>query len=76
MATEELLTPWDTHWRRAAMLASIWASFLVGAALGTAVAPRLAGWALLLPALMLFIFGILERTPKGPVPVGAPAHDE
>jgi uncharacterized membrane protein YoaK (UPF0700 family) len=52
---------WDNHWRRAALLAGIWTSFLIGAALGAALASRFAMWTLLLPALMLCIFALLER---------------
>jgi uncharacterized membrane protein YoaK (UPF0700 family) len=52
---------WDTHWRRAALLASLWAAFLGGATLGTALASRLAVWTLLLPALTLLVLPPLER---------------
>jgi uncharacterized membrane protein YoaK (UPF0700 family) len=51
---------WDTHWRRAAQLASVWAAFLSGAVLGTAIASRLAAWTLLLPALMLLVLALVE----------------
>jgi uncharacterized membrane protein YoaK (UPF0700 family) len=52
---------WDTHWRRAALLAGVWATFLVGAVLGSALASRLAVWTLLLPALTLSVFALLDR---------------
>jgi uncharacterized membrane protein YoaK (UPF0700 family) len=52
---------WDNHWWRAALLAGIWIAFFMGAVLGAALASRLAVWALLLPALMLVVFGLLER---------------
>ena len=52
---------WDNHWWRAALLAGIWTAFFMGAVLGAALASRLAVWALLLPALMLLVFGLLER---------------
>ena len=42
---------WDTHWRRAALLAGIWISFLIGAVLGAALGSRFTMWALLLPVL-------------------------
>ena len=51
---------WDNHWWRAALLAGIWTAFLIGAVLSAALASRFATWALLLPVLMLFVFGLLE----------------
>jgi uncharacterized membrane protein YoaK (UPF0700 family) len=51
---------WDNHWWRAALLAGIWTAFLIGAVLGAALASRFAMWALLLPVVMLFVFGLLE----------------
>ena len=51
----------DTHWRRAALLASVWTAFLSGAALGTVLASRLAEWTLLIPALTLLVLALLER---------------
>jgi uncharacterized membrane protein YoaK (UPF0700 family) len=52
---------WDNHWWRAALLTGIWAAFLAGAVLGAALASRFTMWALLVPVLMLLIFGLLER---------------
>jgi uncharacterized membrane protein YoaK (UPF0700 family) len=54
---------WDNHWWRATLLAGIWTAFLIGAVLGAALASRFATWALLLPALMLLVFGLLESAP-------------
>ena len=51
---------WDNHWWRAALLAGIWAAFLIGAAFGAALAPLFTMWALLLPVLILLVFGLLE----------------
>jgi uncharacterized membrane protein YoaK (UPF0700 family) len=51
---------WDNHWCRAAMLAGIWTAFLIGAALGAALASRFTMWALLLPVVALLVFGLLE----------------
>ena len=51
---------WDNHWWRAAFLAGIWTAFLIGAVFGAAVASRIAVWALLLPVLMLLVFGLLD----------------
>jgi uncharacterized membrane protein YoaK (UPF0700 family) len=52
----------DTRCRRAAVLASVWSAFLVGAVLGSAMAARLAIWALLLPCgLLLIISSFVER---------------
>jgi uncharacterized membrane protein YoaK (UPF0700 family) len=52
---------WDNHWWRAALLAGIWVAFLFGAVLGAALASRFTTSALLVPVLMLLIFGLLER---------------
>jgi len=52
---------WDTHWRRAALLSSLWTAFLVGAVLGAALASRIAVWTLLLPALLLLVLAPFER---------------
>ena len=54
--------PWDTHARRAGILACIWAGFLIGALLAAAAAAFFGVWALLLPLLTLltlagFTFG-------------------
>jgi uncharacterized membrane protein YoaK (UPF0700 family) len=51
---------WDNHWWRAALLAGIWTAFLIGAALGAALASRFTMWALLLPVVALLVFGLLE----------------
>ena len=45
--------PWDTHLRRAFMLARLWVGFLVGAVLSGAATPRYGAWVLLAPALIL-----------------------
>ncbi len=52
--------PRDTHWRRAALLSSLWTVFLAGAVLGAALAASLAAWTLLFPALMLLVLAVLE----------------
>jgi len=52
---------WDNHWWRAAFLAGIWTAFFIGAVFGAAVASRVTVWALLLPVVMLLVFGLLER---------------
>jgi uncharacterized membrane protein YoaK (UPF0700 family) len=51
---------WDNHWWRAALLAGIWAAFLIGAALGAALSSRFTMWTLLLPVLVLLVFDMLE----------------
>jgi uncharacterized membrane protein YoaK (UPF0700 family) len=51
----------DTHWRRAALLGSLWTFFLAGAVLGGALASRLAVWTLLLPAALLLLLARLTR---------------
>jgi len=50
----------DTHWRRAALLGSLWIFFLAGAVLGGALASRVAVWTLLLPAMVLLLLALLE----------------
>jgi uncharacterized membrane protein YoaK (UPF0700 family) len=52
---------WDNHWWRATFLAGTWAAFFIGAVFGATVASRIAVWALLLPVLMLLVFGLLDR---------------
>jgi uncharacterized membrane protein YoaK (UPF0700 family) len=47
---------WDTHWRRAAVLAGIWSAFLLGAVFGAALMPRF-GVATLAPPLIA-LFGL------------------
>jgi uncharacterized membrane protein YoaK (UPF0700 family) len=44
---------WDTHLRRALLLARVWVGFLVGALLSGAATPRYGAWILLAPALIL-----------------------
>ena len=44
---------WDTHLRRALLLAGIWAGFLAGALLSGAATPRFGVWVLLFPMLSL-----------------------
>lgn len=51
----------DTHWSRAAVLASVWSAFLVGAVLGSATSSHLAMWTLLLPAALLLILASLKQ---------------
>lgn len=53
--------PWDTHGRRVAVLAGVWAGFLVGALLGGVATPRYAAWALLLPFLILVALTLFDR---------------
>jgi uncharacterized membrane protein YoaK (UPF0700 family) len=53
--------PSDTHWWRAAVLATVWSAFLFGAVLGSAVATHLAMWTLLLPAALLLVLALLKQ---------------
>jgi uncharacterized membrane protein YoaK (UPF0700 family) len=55
---------WDTHGRRATLLARIWAAFLIGAALAGAATLRLAAWTLLPPILILLALAALRRDRK------------
>jgi uncharacterized membrane protein YoaK (UPF0700 family) len=52
--------PTDTHWRRAALLSSLWIFFLAGAVLGAALSSHLALWTLLLPAGLLVLLALVE----------------
>jgi uncharacterized membrane protein YoaK (UPF0700 family) len=45
---------WDTHWRRAGVLAVIWSAFLLGAVLGAVLMPRF-GIATLAPPLVVLL---------------------
>jgi len=56
--------PWDTHLRRAMMLARVWAGFLAGALLSGAVAPRFGAPVLSAPALILAALAAFDR-PSG-----------
>ena len=55
---------WDTHGRRATLLARIWAAFLIGAVLAGAATLRLAAWTLLPPILILLTLAALRRARK------------
>ncbi len=57
---------WDTHWWRAAVLARIWASFLLGAALSGAMMARFGEWILLPPALFLLALVVGYRDTRRP----------
>jgi uncharacterized membrane protein YoaK (UPF0700 family) len=53
--------PWDTHVRRAGLLAGIWIAFLIGAALAGAATPRFAAWTLVPPILVVLALAALRR---------------
>jgi uncharacterized membrane protein YoaK (UPF0700 family) len=53
--------PWDTHLRRAMLLARVWAGFLAGALLSGAATPRFGAWVLLAPALILVALAAFDR---------------
>lgn len=53
--------PWDSHLRRAAILASVWAGFLMGATLSAALAGTFGVWLLLPPAAILLALALLAR---------------
>jgi uncharacterized membrane protein YoaK (UPF0700 family) len=53
--------PWDTHLRRALLLARLWLGFLVGALLSGAVTPRYGALVLLAPALILAVLAVFDR---------------
>jgi len=52
---------WDTHARRAALLAGIWTAFIVGALLAGAATPRFAAWSLVPPILILLMLSAFYR---------------
>jgi uncharacterized membrane protein YoaK (UPF0700 family) len=53
--------PWDTHLRRAMLLARVWAGFLAGALLSGAATPRFGAWVLLAPVLILAALAAFDR---------------
>jgi uncharacterized membrane protein YoaK (UPF0700 family) len=52
---------WDTHWSRAAVLAGVWGSFLLGALLAGAGMAHFGAWVLLPPTLILLALAVFER---------------
>jgi uncharacterized membrane protein YoaK (UPF0700 family) len=52
--------PWDTHLRRAGLLASIWAGFLTGAVLAAAVISYFGVWVLLAPLISLLALALFS----------------
>jgi uncharacterized membrane protein YoaK (UPF0700 family) len=52
---------WDTHNRRAGLLACIWGGFLAGALLSGAGASQLGAWILLLPIALLLALTLFDR---------------
>ena len=57
--------PWDTHLRRALLLARVWAGFLAGALLSGAATPRYGAWVLSAPALILAALAAFDRPERG-----------
>ena len=53
--------PWDTHLRRAMILARVWGGFLGGALLSGAATLRFGAWVLLAPALILVALAMFDR---------------
>jgi uncharacterized membrane protein YoaK (UPF0700 family) len=53
--------PWDTHLRRALLLARLWLGFLVGALLSGAATPRYGAVVLSAPALILAVLAVFDR---------------
>lgn len=50
--------PWDTHLRRAGLMASVWGGFLIGALLSGAATVYFGVWVLLLPFLILLTLAL------------------
>jgi len=57
--------PWDTHLRRAWLLATIWAGFLMGAVLSGAATSYFGLWVLLPPFLVLLVLALFS--PADPI---------
>jgi uncharacterized membrane protein YoaK (UPF0700 family) len=53
--------PWDTHLRRALILARVWAGFIAGALLSGAATPRFGAWVLSAPVLILAALAAFDR---------------
>ncbi len=53
--------PWDSHLRRAMILARVWAGFIAGAILAGAATPRFGAWVLSAPALILAALAAFDR---------------
>ena len=51
--------PWDTHFRRARLLASLWAGFLTGAVLSRPAISYLGAWVLLPPFLIVLALALV-----------------
>ncbi len=56
--------PWDTQLRRALELICVWTGFFGGAVLAGIVTPRLSGWTLLPPAIVLLTLALFDRSPN------------
>jgi uncharacterized membrane protein YoaK (UPF0700 family) len=52
--------PWDTHLRRAGLLANIWVSFFMGAVLSAASTSLFGRWVLLPPFLILLVLALFS----------------
>jgi uncharacterized membrane protein YoaK (UPF0700 family) len=57
--------PWDTHWRRALLLARLWVGFLVGAMVSGAATPRYGALVLSAPAVILAVLAAFDRPNRG-----------
>jgi len=57
--------PWDTHLRRALLLALVWLGFITGAMFSGAATPRFGAWVLAAPALILALLAAFDRPERG-----------
>jgi uncharacterized membrane protein YoaK (UPF0700 family) len=64
---EDSQGPWDSQLGRAFQLIRVWAGFFGGAILAGVAAPRLGGWALLPPAIILLTIAAFARARRDPV---------
>jgi uncharacterized membrane protein YoaK (UPF0700 family) len=68
--------PWDTHLRRALLLARVWTGFLAGALLSGATTPRFGAWVLSAPVLILATMAAFDRGGVATPPLRPPpAHN-
>ncbi len=63
---------WDTHFRRALLLAGIWAGFLVGATLSGVVTAQAGAWSLLVPIATLLV--LVATDSRAPARDASPKH--
>jgi uncharacterized membrane protein YoaK (UPF0700 family) len=67
--------PWDTHFRRAGLMASVWGGFLTGAIVSAAATLHFGVWVLLPPVLILLTLALVGvPLPPDDVPTEPPGQ--